>query len=287
MHIRDHPELGGRDIPKKQVCVGPGSSEEVDLIADRRSEVLGCRVNVLDMSATLSRCLALIEQGDGAARQVSINAAKVVECSRDPRLTAFVNDCEVVSADGQAVVWASRLLGRPLPERVAGIDLMQRLIEEATTRGLSVYFLGAKQSVLEQAVAGLRRAHPGLRVAGAHHGYFSRSDESAIVRGIHRTRADILFVAMSSPHKELWLDRHASDCGVGFAMGVGGAIDVIAGERVRAPRWMQRLGLEWFHRLRQEPVRMWKRYLVGNFRFVALLAKELVRTRLLPKVSRP
>ena len=237
---------------------------------------MGCPIDVLDFDETVKRCLELTD-GGGGARQVSMNAAKLAQFGRDSELASFVRGCDVISADGQAVVWASRVLGEPLPARVPGIDLMQELIARAEERGLAVYFLGAREETLERAVERIRSDHPRLRVVGRHHGYFAAEDESRLAEEIRGAAPDLLFIAMSSPRKEHWLDRNAGLVGVPFAMGVGGALDVIAGERTRAPAWMQSVGLEWLHRLLQEPQRMWRRYVFGNLTFVWLVIRELVR----------
>jgi N-acetylglucosaminyldiphosphoundecaprenol N-acetyl-beta-D-mannosaminyltransferase len=242
-----------------------------------RVELLGSPLDALDMPATVDRCLDLIENAERPARQVSLNAAKVVESARDDRMRRFIRESDVVSADGQSVVWAARLLGRPVPERVAGIDLMHELLGEAAKRGLTVYLLGAREEVLRTASGRLLAMYPGLRLAGATNGYFEAGTEQAVADEIRDSGAHLLFVAMSSPMKERWLDSYLEQTGVRFGMGVGGALDVLAGERERAPRWAQRVGLEWAFRMAQEPTRMWRRYLVGNARFLWLVARELIR----------
>jgi N-acetylglucosaminyldiphosphoundecaprenol N-acetyl-beta-D-mannosaminyltransferase len=239
-----------------------------------RARVLGCEIDRLDMDETVRRCAELIEAG-GPAQHVAVNVAKIVALRDDPRLEEIVAGCELVSVDGQPVVWASRLLRDPLPERVAGIDLMFRLLELAEARGYRVYVLGARQEVLETAVARLRARHPRLAVAGYHHGYFADEASAEICELVRAAEPHILLVAMSSPRKEYWLAEHLEDLGVPFAMGVGGSIDVVAGLTRRAPAWMQRSGLEWFYRFAQEPLRLGPRYLRTNGRFVALLAREL------------
>jgi len=176
-------------------------------------------------------------------------------------------------------VWASRLLGDPLPERVAGIDLMARLVEAAEEHGYRVFFLGATPGVLARAVAELRARHPRLHVAGARDGYFRPDEESAVREEIRAAAPDILFVAMGSPRKEHWVAA-APDLDVGFAMGVGGSLDVIAGHVRRAPRLVQRLGLEWLFRLAQEPRRLVRRYVTTNTRFLLLLTRELTHRRI-------
>ncbi len=188
----------------------------------------------------------------------------------------IVGGCELVSADGQSVVWASRLLRDPLPERVAGIDLMHALLGLAAENGYRVFFLGARAEVLERAIERLREQHPQLAIAGARDGYFSAEEETEVCDEIRASRADILFVAMTSPRKEYFLGEHGESLGAPFVMGVGGSIDVVAGVTRRAPLLWQRLGLEWLFRLLQEPRRMFRRYAVTNARFALLLGRALV-----------
>ena len=184
--------------------------------------------------------------------------------------------CELVSADGQAVVWASRLLGDPLPERVPGIDLMQELFGLAERRGFRVFILGARADVLERACRTILAAHPRLQLVGIRDGYFSAEQEGEVAHEVRNARPDILFVAMSSPRKEYWLGRYGRMIDVPFVMGVGGAIDVVAGVTHRAPALLQRLGLEWAYRLAQEPHRLWRRYTVINARFVLLVGRGVL-----------
>lgn len=232
------------------------------------------------MAGALARCEQLIETR-GFAQHVAINAAKLVSMQDDPRLRQVVERCELVTADGQAVVWASRLLGDPLPERVAGIDLFQELLALAERRGLRVFVLGAKPDVLDRALRWVGARYPNLVLAGARDGYFTQEQDAQVASEVQAARPDLLFVAISSPKKEYWLGRHGREIGVPFVMGVGGSIDVLAGETRRAPRALQRMGLEWAYRLAQEPNRLWRRYLVTNMRFSLMLARALLgRARL-------
>ncbi|HXV57098.1 MAG TPA: WecB/TagA/CpsF family glycosyltransferase [Gaiellaceae bacterium] len=242
------------------------------------AHVLGCDIDRLDMEATLRRCEELIEARE-PVQHVVVNVAKVVALRDDPRLREVVESCALVNVDGQPLVWASRLLGDPLPERVAGIDLMFRLLERAEERGYRIFILGARQEVLETAVARIRARHPRLELAGYHHGYFTEEETESVCELIRAAEPHILFVAMSSPRKEYWLAEHAAGLGVPFSMGVGGSIDVVAGTTRRAPAWMQRAGLEWFFRFAQEPLRLGPRYLKTNTRFALILARELLARR--------
>jgi N-acetylglucosaminyldiphosphoundecaprenol N-acetyl-beta-D-mannosaminyltransferase len=241
-----------------------------------RAVVLGCHIDRLDMTQTLGRCEDLIARRE-FAQHVAINAAKLVAMQHDPELRRIVEACELVSADGQAVVWASRLLGDPLPERVAGIDLMQELLALAERRGFRVFILGAKPGVLEQACERIMAKHPRLRLVGTRDGYFSEAEEADVAEQVRDARPDILFVAISSPRKEYWLGRYGRTIDVPFIMGVGGAIDVMAGITQRAPKPFQRVGLEWAYRLAQEPRRLFGRYAVTNLQFMVLLGGALAR----------
>ena len=241
-----------------------------------RSDVLGCEVDRVDMSGAMARCEDFIVSRS-VAQHISINAAKIVALRSDARMREIIRNCELVTADGMSVVWASRLLGDPLPARVAGIDLMSNLLELAEQRGYSIYILGARQEVLERAVRRIRERYPRLEVAGYRNGYLSESENAAVADAIRAARPDVLLVAMSSPLKEYWLAEHGRNLDVPFAMGVGGSIDVWAGETTRAPDWMQRSGLEWLYRLAQEPRRLWKRYLISNMLFTGMLLAALTR----------
>ena len=205
-----------------------------------------------------------------------VNAAKIVGANRDERLKHVLLEADLVTADGMSVVWASRLFGRALRERVTGIDLFERLVEHAAHRGLSLYFLGALEESVRQTVELFAIRHPKLRIAGYRNGYFAMSDSGAVADAIKASNADLLFVAMGSPAQEYWIASNLVRTGVCFALGVGGSFDHVSGRVARAPRWMQRLGLEWFHRLIHEPRRLWKRYFVGNLRFMWLVAKQFV-----------
>jgi N-acetylglucosaminyldiphosphoundecaprenol N-acetyl-beta-D-mannosaminyltransferase len=168
-----------------------------------RAVVLGCAIDRVDMAQALARCDELIRRG-GFAQHMAVNAAKLVAMQDDPRLREITAACELVTADGQAVVWAARLLGDPLPERVAGIDLMERLFAHAAEHGYRVFVLGARREVLERAVERLRGSHPALELAGYRDGYFGDAERDAVAAQIRAARPQILFVAMSSPRRSRW-----------------------------------------------------------------------------------
>lgn len=238
----------------------------------RRIPLLGVHVDDLTMSETLDAVDTLIAER-GVHQHVVVNVAKIVAASRDPHLREIIDACTIINADGQPVVWASRLLGSPLRERVAGVDLMDRLIESAGARGHRVYLLGARPDVVRAVAERIARDHPATVVAGYRDGYWSPAEEPAVAADVAAARADILFVAIGSPTKERFLARWKDTLATPFVMGVGGSFDVYAGRVRRAPGWVQRLGLEWLFRLVQEPRRMWRRYLGDAPRFAALVAR--------------
>jgi N-acetylglucosaminyldiphosphoundecaprenol N-acetyl-beta-D-mannosaminyltransferase len=247
-----------------------------------RLNLLGAPLDPLTVEQAVEFVDGRIERGE-PAHQASLNAAKVVRARKDPRLAEALWSCDLVLADGQAVVWASRLLGIPVPERVAGIDLMATLLDHAVSRDLRVFLLGARPDVIPTAAAEIERRHPGIRIVGAHHGYYTREEEPAILAAISAAKPHLLFIAFETPAKELFLGRLRAVASVPFAMGVGGSFDILAGRNRRAPLWMQRAGLEWLFRFLQEPRRLAWRYLVGNTLFIGLVAGELLHSRLRPK----
>lgn len=233
------------------------------------------------MDETIARISQAIEEKRQIHHTV-INAGKVVAMQEDPVLRSSVVSSDLINADGMAVVWAIRFLGHKIPERVTGIDLMFRLIRLAQQNGYKCFFLGAKEDVIERVVARVSHDYSPSVIAGYRNGYFSGQDEPFIATQIAESRARILFVAITSPKKENFLAKHKSVLGnVNFIMGVGGSFDVLAGVTRRAPVWMQSLGFEWLYRLMQEPGRMWKRYLIGNSRFILLVLKA--RLGMIPK----
>ncbi len=203
-----------------------------------------------------------------------VNAAKLVAMRDNPQLRNDVNSSDLVLADGMSVVWASRLLGTPLPERVAGIDLMFHFLELANRKGFGVYCLGATEEISTIVEGNLKRDYPGLRIAGRRNGYFNLDDEEAIATDIRDSSTSFLFVAMTSPMKENFMGRWDAFMNVPIVHGVGGSFDVYAGKVERAPESWQKLGLEWLYRVKQEPRRLWKRYAKTNLIFIWLVLKQ-------------
>jgi len=258
------------------VALAPELSRTVGIAREaRRLHLLGTVVDAISFAESLE-CVETIVRRRTPTQHVVLNAAKIIAIHDDPDLARLIESCGMVNADGISIVWASRLLKRPVRERVTGIDLMTAVLGLAGRNHWRVYFLGGQQSVAEAVNKWAEETFPGLQIAGFHSGYFRDEDEAHIVRAIADSKADILLVALPSPRKEWWIHKYLSELCVPFCMGVGGSFDVVAGVRRRAPTWLQRLGLEWFFRLLQEPGRLGKRYLVTNTRFVWLVFREFL-----------
>ena len=226
----------------------------------------------------MKETLALVSKAISENNQlhhVVVNAGKIVALQKDAALRKSVNESDIINADGQAVVWAAKILGKPLKERVAGIDLMENLVELAHQENHKIFLLGAKEEVVQKVSEIYQVKYNANLIAGYRNGYFTKEDEPQIAQQIANSGAQMLFVAITSPIKENFLYNHRELLkDVPFVMGVGGSFDVVSGLTKRAPVWMQNAGLEWFYRFLQEPKRMWKRYLVGNSTFIWLVLKE-------------
>ena len=241
-------------------------------------KLFDCEVAALNMEETIEEIEHRIERRE-KTQHVVINAGKVVLMEKDEKLKEIIKTCPIINADGQSIVWASKLKGTPVPERVAGIDLMENLIELSARKGYKIYFFGAKEEVVKKVLEVYKEKYPNLNIAGYRNGYFTDADMPSIIEDMKNSKADILFVAFSSPKKEYWLAKYMDAIDIPFCMGVGGSFDVIAGRTKRAPLWMQKSGLEWYYRFQQEPRRMFKRYLVGNIKFINSTMKDITEKR--------
>lgn len=238
-----------------------------------RITILNTEIDVLNVNETI----ALVEkyvQTKTPLHLMGVNADKINEVNQNAKMREIVNSCGVINADGASVILASKYLKKPLPERVAGVDLMQSLVALSEEKGYSIYLLGAKQKVVEETSEVLKKRHPNLKVAGIHNGYFKENDWPDISAELKDKKPDIVFVGITSPTKEYLIEYLQSEGNDAVFMGVGGSFDVISGNIPRAPLWVQRANLEWLFRVMQEPRRLFKRYFVGNWKFIAAIIKE-------------
>jgi N-acetylglucosaminyldiphosphoundecaprenol N-acetyl-beta-D-mannosaminyltransferase len=242
----------------------------------RRATFLGAPIDLLDMTETVEAIARHVDEGRPGVH-LGVNAANLVMAHDDPAYRADLGAGDLVTADGQSVVWGSRFIGLATPERVTGIDLMDALLRTARARDWGIYLLGARRDVVDRLAAKL--SAEGTRVSGHRDGYFGPDESDAVAAEVVGSGAQLLFVGTPSPAKERFVVHHARPAGVPFSVGVGGSFDVLAGELRRAPGWMQRAGLEWLFRLLQEPGRLFRRYAVTNTRYAWLLARDILGRR--------
>ena len=204
----------------------------------------------------------------------TLNADHVTRARQDPAFAAAYAAADLIVADGQSILLAARVLGKPLPGRVTGIDLTWALFGHCAAQGHRVFLLGSTESTIARCAAEINKNFPALQIAGAHHGYFA--DPLLVRAAIAASGAELLIAGLGSPRQELFLAEHLAATGCRVGIGVGGAMDVWAGIVERAPLWMQQAGLEWFWRILQEPHRLLRRYVASNSVFLLLLARELL-----------
>jgi N-acetylglucosaminyldiphosphoundecaprenol N-acetyl-beta-D-mannosaminyltransferase len=245
-----------------------------------KSELLGVSFEAVPMETAVARCLEFCSGPRTSNTVITANASHLCMMRHDSELAASCRAARMTVADGMSVVWALRASGQAAPERVAGVDLMARLLAAAGEQRLRVYFLGARREVVAALVEKTLARCPGIEIAGYRDGYFSADDHLAIVEEIRASQAHMLFVGMPSPFKEVWCERHRERLDVPVIIGVGGSFDVLAGFIKRAPRWAQSAGMEWLWRLLMEPRKLWKRYLTTNSEFIWLAGREILARRL-------
>ena len=251
------------ELEKTRVnCKGVPSSMKVNL--------LGAAIDALDMQQTVES-LARFIKSSSPHLIITLNPEFLYQAQSQKHLRDLIDRADLVTPDGEGIVWACRVAGCPVPERVTGIDLLLCLTERAAREGWRIFLLGSSPGVAAEAAEKLVEKYPGLQIAGTYHGYFKSKEEKDLLDRIKESKPDILFVALGAPRQELWIDSNLKDLNVPVAMGVGGSLDVIAGRVPRAPMWLQRLRLEWLGRLIREP-RRWRRMLVLP-RFALLVMK--------------
>ncbi|OPJ55246.1 WecB/TagA/CpsF family glycosyltransferase [Alkalithermobacter paradoxus] len=224
--------------------------------------VLGVKVHRVTMSDAVNRVISFLEN-----KQKSIvytpNSEIIMECQTNEKLSLAMKEADLVIPDGIGIVLASKIIKKPLSERVTGIDLMEKILNYANEKGKSIFILGGRPGVAQKCGENILKRYPNIKLKGTHHGYFkgqhigmeNHSEEVQVLELINYLKPDILFVAFGAPKQELWIQRYKDELDAKLFMGVGGSVDVYAGEVKRAPKIYQNLGLEWFYRLVKEPWR--------------------------------
>jgi len=238
-----------------------------------RLRILGRPVDALNALEAAEEILYAWERAE-FFHVVTANAEMIYRSTKDHDLAKVIEEADLVTADGIGVVLASRLLGQPVPERVAGYDLMLAALKMASEGGRRVFFFGARPEVLEGALVATASRFPGVEIAGHRNGYFSPEAEEEIAAEIASAKPDLLLVALGVPKQELWVSRFRGKLPPCAVIGVGGSFDVLSGKIKRAPTWIQRLGLEWLYRILREPSR-WKRALDLPLFLISVLIEAL------------
>ena len=239
-------------------------------------KILGCRVDDLDAAAATDRILQFAQTG-AKAQVVTLGTEMIVYAQRDAEYKEVINECALSLCDTVGLLLAARARGAELRERVTGVELIEDVCAAAARLRLRVFLVGGASGVAASAAEILRKRHPGLQIAGEHHGYFDDSQSAEIARQIAATGAAILFAGLGFPRQEFWLSRYLAQSGCGVGIGVGGSFDVISGRVKRAPDVWQHFGLEWLYRLVSEPHR-WRRQLALP-QFVWLVLADSLRRR--------
>jgi N-acetylglucosaminyldiphosphoundecaprenol N-acetyl-beta-D-mannosaminyltransferase len=242
--------------------------------------ILGIRVDDTDLAAALDFIAAAInthKEDKRLSRLITLNPEGLYLATTDYSFAKTIESADLVTPDGAGVLWAAKLLGQPLSERVTGIDLMQATCERAAREGWRVYLLGAKPGIAEKAAAKLTAHYAGLQICGLYHGYFVGM-EDAVIAQINKAAPDILFVALGLPAQEYFCAAHQQQIQAAVAIGVGGSFDVLAGLTKRAPRFMQQAKLEWLWRLMLQPSRLPRMLVIPKFMWMVLRSKKQIRS---------
>lgn len=254
---------------------------------DFRVAIGGVTLDPVDLRMATDVVAAFVESG--APHQiVTVNLDFLAIARRDQQFRQVLNQADLALADGQPLVWIARYNGTPLPGRVAGIDLVHASCALAARRGFRPFLLGAAPGVAAAAARELQQLYPSLQIAGIYcppFGSLSAEQDRTMVALIRAARPDLLFVALGAPRQDVWISQHLAELAVPVCMGVGGAFNFIAGVVPRAPRWMQRAGLEWSFRLCQEPGRLWRRYFVDDVPMLLRLLRRPEAGRLIPRLE--
>lgn len=243
--------------------------------SDRKVHLLGVDIDNIAMGDAVDLIVRRAKL-KMRSRFAFVNADCLNHSTKNFRYEVILSRQDAVFPDGSGVAIAARMLGEKISDNVNGTDMFPLLCEEARKRGLSLFLLGSKDCIAKSAADRMCSLYPGLKIAGTHHGYFSRSEEKDVIRKINKSKADILLVGFGAPRQEVWIDILHDELKCPVCIGVGGLFDYYSERIPRAPLWLRKAGFEWIWRFLQEPRRLWKRYLIGNPVFLIRVLRELV-----------
>jgi len=247
-----------------------------------RIKLLGIDIDNINMKETINKIELLIEKKKPSL-VITPNVHHINILQKDNEFRKIYKHASLVIPDSTPLLWSSKILGVPLKERVTGSDLLPLFSEVSAEKKYRLFFLGAKPGIAKKAAETLIQKNPRLEITGIYSPYFGFQNDGRenrkIVDMIKKCDPDVLFICLGPPKQEKWAWKHKDKIKVPVIICVGAAFDFIAGNLKRAPKWMQKIGLEWFFRLCQEPHRLWKRYLIGNIVFIWLVLKEFIKKR--------
>jgi len=252
-----------------------------------RINILGVDIDAID----LERACSLIEgwiQDSHRSYVCVAPVSTIIDCQKDNQYRDIINNADMVTPDGMPLVWIGKLRGNKIIERTYGPDLMVKFCQLSQQRGYRHFFLGGTPETSSRLQENLKRQFPELNIAGSVSPPFraiDTSEDQTVLEQINEAKPDVLWVGLGSPKQDYWMRKHREKLDVPVMIGIGAAFDFHAGVKKQAPRWMQRMGLEWFFRLCCEPKRLWKRYLVGNSEFIYYLFKDLLSNQSKKKLS--
>ena len=241
------------------------------------------RFNKLTVDSAKQKVIDIIDNATRCHQGIVANSYSLVLAHKDPEFTDICESADIVFADGLPVIWASKFLGDRIPERIAGPDFMWTFSEVCAQKKYNVFLLGSEETYLTQLKVNLEKNFPGIAIVGTYappYANWSIEENEKIIAMINITEADLVWVGVSTPKQDKWIAEYKSKLKAKVAIGVGAAFDFHSGKIERAPYWMRKFGLEWLHRLSQDPKRLWKRYLIGNMQFVWIVVKEIANFRI-------
>ncbi len=242
-------------------------TKKVGNIPFHKLTIDSAKEKIADIVKTSSRCQQVIVA----------NSYSLVLAHNYPDFADVCNSAEIVFADGKPILWAAKLLGNRIRKRVTGPDFMWEFSAVCAREKFKVFLLGTREPYLSRLKYNLEKSFPGITIVGTYsppYGIWDTEENRKIVSIVNKSNADIVWVGVSTPKQDLWIAEHKNELKTKVAIGVGAAFDFHSGRVKRAPMWMQKVGLEWFYRFKQDPKRLWKRYLIGNLQFLTIIMKE-------------
>ncbi len=237
---------------------------------------INCKLNLINFEELLNFIKSNIDQNN-KVNHVLINASTFLDAQKDKDFLGILNQFQIATVDGMGLYFALKLNKLPIKERIAGPDLFEKVLELSQKEKYRVYFLGTTEENINKMIDNIRVKYPHLIIAGYRNGFFNLNDMKDLLENIDNSNSHILLLGLPSPIKEQFIIKYGNIIKCNYILGVGGVFDIIAGDIKRAPILLQKIGLEWFFRFAQEPKRLWKRYLIGNFQYVCIILSHLMK----------